>query len=88
MNAFTFVHHNGSYEPHPECSLPSMRVPAALAGRPVDRPEVVCPTSIATEALMDQVDASFPLACPLENLRAFPDPVRQVSDQMPGTGAG
>ena len=38
------------------------RVLAALAGRPVDRPAVICPTSIATEALMDLVDAPFPLA--------------------------
>jgi MtaA/CmuA family methyltransferase len=49
-----------------QSSIPRMRarerVLAALAGRPVDRPAVVCPTSIATEALMDLVDAPFPLA--------------------------
>ncbi|MHB0954836.1 MAG: MtaA/CmuA family methyltransferase [Pirellulaceae bacterium] len=38
------------------------RVLAALAGQPVDRPAVVCPTSIATESLMDLVNAPFPLA--------------------------
>jgi [methyl-Co(III) methanol-specific corrinoid protein]:coenzyme M methyltransferase len=38
------------------------RVLAALAGQAVDRPAVVCPTSIATVELMDLVDAPFPLA--------------------------
>ena len=41
---------------------PRQRVLAALAGRPIDRPAAVCPTSIATEALMDQVGAPFPQA--------------------------
>ena len=39
---------------------PRERVLAALAGRPVDRPAAICPTSIATEALMDRVGAPFP----------------------------
>lgn len=39
---------------------PRERVLAALAGQPVDRPAAVCPTSIATEMLMDHVDAPFP----------------------------
>ena len=47
-------------------TVPSMRprdrVLAALAGRPVDRPAAVCPTSIATTTLMDQVGAPFPRA--------------------------
>lgn len=41
---------------------PRQRVLAALAGEPIDRPAAVCPTSIATVALMDQVDAPFPEA--------------------------
>jgi len=41
---------------------PRERVLAALAGRPVDRPAAVCPTSIATVALMDRVQAPFPEA--------------------------
>ncbi len=41
---------------------PRERVLAALAGEPIDRPAAVCPTSIATESLMDLVDAPFPTA--------------------------
>lgn len=41
---------------------PGQRVLAALAGEPIDRPAAVCPTSIATETLMDRVDAPFPEA--------------------------
>ncbi len=41
---------------------PRDRVLAALAGKPVDRPATMCPTSIATVALMDQVGAAFPQA--------------------------
>jgi [methyl-Co(III) methanol-specific corrinoid protein]:coenzyme M methyltransferase len=41
---------------------PRERVLEALAGRPIDRPAAICPTSIATEALMDQVGAPFPQA--------------------------
>ena len=52
--------------PPDETPIPPMRgrqrVLAALAGRRVDRPAVVCPTSIATESLMDLVNAPFPLA--------------------------
>jgi len=39
---------------------PRERVLEALAGRPVDRPAAICPTSIATVALMDRVQAPFP----------------------------
>lgn len=45
-----------------ETMRPRERVLAALAGRSVDRPAVVCPTSIATVSLMDQVQAPFPEA--------------------------
>ncbi|MEE1555753.1 MAG: uroporphyrinogen decarboxylase family protein, partial [Alphaproteobacteria bacterium] len=38
------------------------RVLAALAGEPVDRTPVCCPTSVATVELMDLVDAPFPNA--------------------------
>jgi [methyl-Co(III) methanol-specific corrinoid protein]:coenzyme M methyltransferase len=38
------------------------RVLAALAGKPIDRPAAVSPTSIATVELMDRVSASFPEA--------------------------
>ncbi len=41
---------------------PRERVLAALAGQPIDRPAAICPTSIATESLMDQVAAPFPQA--------------------------
>ncbi len=41
---------------------PRDRVLAALAGKPIDRPAVMCPTSIATVALMDEVAAPFPRA--------------------------
>jgi len=41
---------------------PRERVLAALAGKPIDRPAAVCPTSIVTKALMDQVGAPFPRA--------------------------
>jgi [methyl-Co(III) methanol-specific corrinoid protein]:coenzyme M methyltransferase len=33
-------------------------------------------------------ECALPLACPLENLRAIPETVRQVSFQTPGTGTG
>lgn len=39
---------------------PRERVLAALDGRPIDRPAVVSPTSIATVSLMDETDAPFP----------------------------
>lgn len=42
---------------------PRERVLNALAGKPVDRPPVSNPTSVATVELMDLVDASFPDAC-------------------------
>ncbi len=41
---------------------PRQRVLAALAGEPIDRPAAMCPTSIATENLMDRVAAPFPAA--------------------------
>ncbi len=41
---------------------PRERVLAALAGQAIDRPAAVCPTSIATETLMDRVGATFPEA--------------------------
>ncbi|MFV1964936.1 MAG: MtaA/CmuA family methyltransferase [Pirellulaceae bacterium] len=41
---------------------PRQRVLAALAGQPLDRPAAVSPTSIATNTLMDQVEAPFPRA--------------------------
>jgi len=44
-----------------ETMTPRERVLNALAGRPVDRPPVANPTSIATVELMDMVDAPFPL---------------------------
>jgi MtaA/CmuA family methyltransferase len=39
---------------------PRERVLAALAGKPIDRPAAVSPTSIVTSSLMDQVQAAFP----------------------------
>ena len=42
---------------------PKERVLNALAGKPVDRPPVSNPTSVATVELMDLVDAPFPDAC-------------------------
>ena len=41
---------------------PRERVLAALAGAPIDRPAAVCPTSIATIDVMDEIGASFPEA--------------------------
>jgi [methyl-Co(III) methanol-specific corrinoid protein]:coenzyme M methyltransferase len=41
---------------------PRDRVLAALAGKRVDRPAAICPTSIATVSLMERVDARFPAA--------------------------
>ena len=50
-------------QPTPVAAMnPRQRVLAALAGEPIDRAAVVCPTSIATESLMDLVEAPFPLA--------------------------
>ena len=42
---------------------PRDRVLSSLTGKPVDRPPVVNPTSVATVELMDLVDAPFPDAC-------------------------
>jgi [methyl-Co(III) methanol-specific corrinoid protein]:coenzyme M methyltransferase len=42
---------------------PRDRVLNALVGKPVDRPPVANPTSVATVELMDLVDAYFPEAC-------------------------
>ena len=46
-----------------ETMKPRDRVLNALAGKPVDRPPVSNPTSVATVELMDLVDAPFPDAC-------------------------
>ena len=43
-----------------ETMTPRERVMNALAGKPVDRPPVANPTSVATVELMDLVDAPFP----------------------------
>ena len=49
---------------------PRERVLAALAGRPVDRPPVSNPASVATVELMDLAAAPFPAACRDLNLAA------------------
>lgn len=49
--------------PFAETMKPRDRVLNALARKPVDRPPVVNPTSVATVELMDLVDAPFPDAC-------------------------
>ena len=46
-----------------EWMKPRDRVLSALAGKPVDRPPISNPTSVATVELMDLVDAPFPDAC-------------------------
>ena len=46
-----------------ESMKPRDRVLSALARKPVDRPPVSNPTSVATVELMDLVDAPFPDAC-------------------------
>ena len=63
------------------------RVLAALAGEPVDRTPVCCPTSVATVELMDLVDAPFPNAnreaAPMARLAATAHTVLGFDSVMP-----
>ena len=63
------------------------RVLAALAGQPVDRTPVCCPTSVATVELMDLVDAPFPNAnreaAPMARLAATAHTILGFDSVMP-----
>ncbi len=63
------------------------RVLAALAGEPVDRTPVCCPTSVATVELMDLVDAPFPNAnreaAPMARLAATAHTILGFDSVMP-----